>query len=349
MHTPMGVSFSTVTVEFDELSCKFQVWDIDGRNNRENRNEIFCAHAAAGLLFFDSSNRHSFNSLVRWIELIRTKSGHIPIYIIGVESELGDGVEESEVVAMMTEHRLDGYYLNSLQFLLNRQEFLQDIAKKLIFYSKTSVDTIFLNPLSFPEELNARESRVQLHELFRECRNEPEPEINTENSSEGLAALRDEMLEELQRLKELMRRPIPPPPPHLPHPVLPAPPSLSNPLEGRLGSLREEMLAELDRLRRIMRGDDSFDMTELDWLTEEERARFEGFLSFFSNCPACGRANHKNYLRDFYFSSEPEKLALKEQLEHLMEEFQDDTVIFLNKINLGIPCCDCFKTIFGET
>lgn len=122
--------------------------------------------------------------------------------------------------------------------------------------------------------------------------------------------------------------------------------NLSNSSHFVFRSLREEMLAELERLRQIMREFDIEKDEDYLKLTEEEKERFNNFLKFFSACPVCHRENHKRYLKDFYFSKDQEKNQLKCLLVKLMDEAKDFNALYGNKIELGIPCCECFKTIF---
>ncbi len=115
---------------------------------------------------------------------------------------------------------------------------------------------------------------------------------------------------------------------------------------GGLRSLRDEMLAELERLRGIMGGDDIENNKNYINLPEKEKERFNEFLEFFSTCPVCKKKNHKSHLGKFYFETDPGRVRLKERLIKLMEESRDFNLNYKNKMNLGIPCCDCFNIIF---
>ena len=72
------------------------------------------------------------------------------------------------------------------------------------------------------------------------------------------------------------------------------------------------------------------------------REEFEKFYEHFSTCPACKVRNHESYLEDFYFSDDPEKLKIKEQMLNLFEQLEN----YLDNITLGIPCCSCFELMF---
>ena len=72
---------------------------------------------------------------------------------------------------------------------------------------------------------------------------------------------------------------------------------------------------------------------------------FLDFLSLFSNCPICKGKNHISFLSTFYYSTEQEDIDLKMQLLNLIERAY---ILSMNRrkkltINIGIPCCKCFK------
>jgi len=78
-------------------------------------------------------------------------------------------------------------------------------------------------------------------------------------------------------------------------------------------------------------------------LVDNNRKNLNDFLNFFSICPVCGNRNHRNYLVKFFFSKNPNSIILKKKLLELMEKSKEFGEIYINKIKLGIPCCDCFK------
>ncbi len=73
---------------------------------------------------------------------------------------------------------------------------------------------------------------------------------------------------------------------------------------------------------------------------------FRNFMNFFISCPICGEKNHFNHLKRFYFSQKRECMELKKKLIELMDKSREFNKIYYNKINLGIPCCKCFKQHF---
>lgn len=81
--------------------------------------------------------------------------------------------------------------------------------------------------------------------------------------------------------------------------------------------------------------------------TQIEDEIFEKFLKYFSSCPICKKENHFEYLRTFYYSKNYGLIKLKEKLLELIDESEYFDKYY-NKIDVGIPCCHCFKKIFGK-
>ncbi|MHA1293338.1 MAG: hypothetical protein ACTSQJ_11805 [Promethearchaeota archaeon] len=113
-------------------------------------------------------------------------------------------------------------------------------------------------------------------------------------------------------------------------------------------SLREEMLVELERLRNILNEYNIEEDEDYLKLSDDKKEKFHKFIDFFSICPICKSQNHKKYLYRFFFSADPNKKLLKKRLLRLIEEMEDFNEIYYNNISLGIPCCNCYKIIFGE-
>jgi hypothetical protein len=75
---------------------------------------------------------------------------------------------------------------------------------------------------------------------------------------------------------------------------------------------------------------------------------FLEFLELFSNCPICKGKNHVSSLSKFFYSTSSEDIVLKSHLINLVEQAYFISKSRTNKINLniGIPCCKCYKKLF---
>jgi len=68
------------------------------------------------------------------------------------------------------------------------------------------------------------------------------------------------------------------------------------------------------------------------------------FIEHFDTCPICKCSNHLNYLEEFYFTADPQKVKMKQQLLNLLVNLDEED----KNLTVGIPCCSCFKEIFEE-
>lgn len=105
--------------------------------------------------------------------------------------------------------------------------------------------------------------------------------------------------------------------------------------------LRNEMLDELNNLRNIIKNNPDL---KLKALTKAEKQTFQNFIKFYSECPICGNLNHFFNLKRLYFDDD-KKLLIKE-LIRLMS--LNNRKIEKFKLQLGVPCCNCYKIFYEE-
>ncbi|MFX1302227.1 MAG: hypothetical protein ACFFC1_13905 [Promethearchaeota archaeon] len=102
--------------------------------------------------------------------------------------------------------------------------------------------------------------------------------------------------------------------------------------------LRDEMLNELNNLSNIIR--DNPDL-KIEKLSEEEKEIFYDFIKFYRICPLCGNPNHFFNLKKIFFDEN--KKLLIEQLIRLMT--LKNSKLKKYHLNLGVPCCKCYKSL----
>lgn len=105
--------------------------------------------------------------------------------------------------------------------------------------------------------------------------------------------------------------------------------------------LRNEMLDELNNLRNIIKNNPDL---KLKALTKAEKQIFQNFTKFYSKCPICGNLNHFFNLKRLYFDDD-KKFLIKE-LIRLMT--LNNRKIKKFKLQLGVPCCNCYKNFYEE-
>ena len=100
--------------------------------------------------------------------------------------------------------------------------------------------------------------------------------------------------------------------------------------------LRNSMLNELNVLKDII---DNNPDSKIEALSQADKEQFHKFISFYKKCPICGQHNHNYNLKKLFFD-ESKKNLIKELIR--LMNFKNEKFKRYN-LNLGVPCCDCFK------
>lgn len=74
-----------------------------------------------------------------------------------------------------------------------------------------------------------------------------------------------------------------------------------------------------------------------------ELNQLQKFIVKYGICPVCGANNHRNYLISFY--NDDNKRVIR---EYLVNNMYLSEKLGKFKINIGIPCCNCFEKFFDE-
>jgi hypothetical protein len=74
-----------------------------------------------------------------------------------------------------------------------------------------------------------------------------------------------------------------------------------------------------------------------------ELNQLQKFIVKYETCPVCGANNHRDYLINFY--NDDNKRVIR---EYLINNMYLSEKLEKFKINIGIPCCNCFEQVFGK-
>eukprot|EP01033_Poteriospumella_lacustris_P014908 gene14908-biopygen6744 len=76
-------------MESSPVGVKLQIWDMAGSEESRPAMAIACSYASGYFLFFDVSNRYSFENVPRWVnEMRRYGCGDIPAVLIGMKQDI---------------------------------------------------------------------------------------------------------------------------------------------------------------------------------------------------------------------------------------------------------------------
>lgn len=90
------------------------------------------------------------------------------------------------------------------------------------------------------------------------------------------------------------------------------------------------------------------DIRDFSILLPMDDEKFLDFLELFLNCPICRRKNHISSLSKFFYSKDAKDIIVKMHLINLIEQAYMLSLTRRNtiNINIGIPCCKCYKKLF---
>lgn len=108
---------------------------------------------------------------------------------------------------------------------------------------------------------------------------------------------------------------------------------------------RSLIYTELDELREIIANLQGCEDDDTGYLSREDKEKYYEFLDYFSACPICYKLLHISYLTKFYFNMAPENIKFKKVLIKLIDGSKN-LDMYYNPIQIGIPCCDCYKKVF---
>jgi len=111
-------------------------------------------------------------------------------------------------------------------------------------------------------------------------------------------------------------------------------------------SVEENLEIIFKKLIKTIQPEHNFSHFRLTFNKEDEQ--LIRLRNFFDQCPICKKRIHNNVgLKNMYKNvSDPEALRFKESLIRLVNNIEEIRFEYSGRIDLGIPCCDCYKKIF---
>lgn len=129
----LGFSLEILRSTFDNGEvCKCSIWDVKANQYNHFIYPTFFKGAAGCLLFFNLSNRQTFEDLNIWIKLIRKLSANIPIILIGTNSDLETQVSSDEINEFIRDKGILSYYSTSIYGESKRDAIIEHLTTYII-------------------------------------------------------------------------------------------------------------------------------------------------------------------------------------------------------------------------
>ena len=129
----IGAAFLTQTVNLDDTTVKFEIWDIAGQERYHSLAPMYYRGAQAAIVVYDVTNQDTFARAKSWVkELQRQASPSIVIALAGNKADMASKrmVEYDEAQSYAEENSLL-FMETSAKTAMNVNEMFLAIAKKL--------------------------------------------------------------------------------------------------------------------------------------------------------------------------------------------------------------------------
>ena len=139
----LGATFLSKVLDFRTITLKLNIWDTAGQERFSSISQNFCRDSDICILVYDISDHHSFDSLKKWHESIRTfLSENTVLAVVGNKQDLSNKEAVSEMEAQ--------YFSNSIRAIFAKTsakdgvgitELFNEVSKKFLGYDNLSFET----------------------------------------------------------------------------------------------------------------------------------------------------------------------------------------------------------------
>jgi small GTP-binding protein len=134
----VGVDFFLKEIEFDEVKCSLQLWDLGGQERFRHLLENFIMGSRAALLLMDLTRLPKMQDIVNWVNMVRLHDLDLPILLIGTKYDLEDAIaiDDESALNIKSAFNMFDYIKTSSKTGYNVDEVFERITKELIKKSK---------------------------------------------------------------------------------------------------------------------------------------------------------------------------------------------------------------------
>jgi len=127
----LGVSIKVGRyLNVDDLTMS--IWDISRRQRFRGFYNTFFRGAAAYLIFYEISKKNSYWEIEGWINIIRTFTVNMPIFLIMYKSNLKMKIGFEDIIRLVEEYQIEGYFLSSVRKRIRSSNIFNDISQKIL-------------------------------------------------------------------------------------------------------------------------------------------------------------------------------------------------------------------------
>ncbi|KAK4258154.1 hypothetical protein QN277_007636 [Acacia crassicarpa] len=164
----IGVEFQTQSMEIDGKEVKAQIWDTAGQERFRAVTSAYYRGAVGALIVYDISRRTTFDSVVRWLDELKTHCDTTAAWMLvgnkcdldnirSVSVEEGKSLAEAEGLFFMETSALDSINVKTA-FEMVIREIYNNVSRKVL-NSDTYKSELSVNRVSLVNSNGATESK----------------------------------------------------------------------------------------------------------------------------------------------------------------------------------------------
>ncbi len=176
----IGVDFWPKKINFRGNEITLQIWDTAGQERYRGLIPSYVRNSSIVFIVFDITNRKTFESIPKWIELIKSIEKNIILVLIGNKEDLKEKreVEEKEGEDLAKENEMHYYELSAKNYNNN------DI-KKIFFNTVIELPT-------FSGYIDNKEKEGLIEELIQENKENKKDYLNINVKKENMLTIHND-------------------------------------------------------------------------------------------------------------------------------------------------------------
>ncbi len=134
----VGVDFYTTELNFGNVHCLLQLWDLGGQERFRYLLENFVMGARGALLLFDLTSMPKIGDILEWVNIARLHDLNLPILLIGTKADLEDliAVDDESALHLKNTFNMIDFIKTSAKTGYNVEKAFEMLTKKLVDASK---------------------------------------------------------------------------------------------------------------------------------------------------------------------------------------------------------------------
>ena len=137
----IGVDFKIRTLTANGKNIKMQLWDTAGQDRFRTIVSSYFRNASVILLFFDLTNKVTFNNVISWYEDTKKNGFNGPYYLIGTKCDLDKSIQVNinEINELCNKFNFR-YFETSAKLNKNIPQLFDDIALQYVTHNTEEIE-----------------------------------------------------------------------------------------------------------------------------------------------------------------------------------------------------------------